>query len=144
MSIKLNLTGFNDLLTEIQKADGNVNSATAKCIKAGAEIMQSELTSKMRSVNVDQDLISRMPSPEIEQNANKYTARVGFKKGAYDPTNPSDGYKAVFINYGTPRRTQHGQVKARGFIQAAKKAARSKIKAEQEKTLDEILKGLKK
>lgn len=143
MSIKLNLTGFNNILAEIQKANGNVNSSTEKCIKAGAEIMQNELTSKMRSANVKDDLISRMPDYQIETSGNKYTARVGYEKGAYDPTNPSDGFKVVFLNYGTPRRTQHGKVKARGFIQAAKKAARPKIKKEQEKTLDEILKGLK-
>jgi len=144
MAIKLKLEGFDDLLKEIEKAGGSINTATRKCMVQSADIMESELKSKMSSADVDKDLISAMPPAEIESEGNRITARVGYKKGAFNPDDPSDGFKVVFLNYGTPHRSQHGKVAARGFIQKAKKAARKKIKAEQEKTLTEILKGLSK
>lgn len=144
MSIKLKLEGFDELLKEIEKAGGTINSATRECMKKSADIMQEELRSKMTSANVDSDLISAMPPNEIESSGNIITARVGYKKGAYNPDALSDGYKVVFLNYGTPHRSAHGKVDARGFIQKAKNAARKQIKAEQEKTLTEILKGLSK
>jgi len=142
MSIKLKIEGFENILHDIQKASGSINHATRECMNKSAEIMQNEFKAQMHAANVDGGLISAMPPPEVEASANRITARVGYKKGAYDPKNPSDGYKIVFLNYGTPHRTEHGKVRARGFIQKAKKTARRKIKAEQEKTLKEILKGL--
>ena len=84
-----------------------------------------------------------MPSYELENDHGFITARVGYKKGLYDPHNLSDGYKVVFLNYGTPRRTRHGKVKARGFISKAKSRAKPKMRKEQEKTLNDILRGLK-
>lgn len=144
MAIRLKLDGFDELIKEIEKASKNVDAAAKKCVEKGAGVLQDELKSKMQSADVDSGLISRMPSPVIENDFGKFTARVGFKKGEYDPKNPSDGYKAVFLNYGTPRRKKHGQVKARGFIDKAKKAARRKIQSELEKTRDEMLRGLKK
>ena len=142
MSIKLQLKGFNDLLEKIQKADGNVLTATQNALKDSAEIMQSTLKSEMAQSNVPSDLISAMPSYQTETVANRVTARVGYKKGSYNPADPSDGYKVVFLNYGTPNRTKHGQVTARGFIERAKKRAKPKMKKQQEQTLKEILRGL--
>jgi hypothetical protein len=80
-----------------------------------------------------------MPPPQIIVEGNTYRAEVGYKKGSYDPSNPSDGYKVVFLNYGTPRRTMHGKVKARGFILNAKKKASPQIKKAQKATLEKIL-----
>ena len=142
MSIRLKLDGFDDLLKEIEKAGGSINAATKKCMEKSASIMESELKNQMTSAGVENRLISAMPPSEIETSGNRVTARVGYKKGAFDPKNPSDGYLVVFLNYGTPNRSKHGQVKARGFIQKAKKKAKKQIEAEQEKTLKEILKGL--
>ena len=144
MSIRLKLDGFDDLLVKIEKAGGSINAATRKCMEKSAPIMESELKAQMMAVNVSPRLIAAMPPPEIEETANRVTARVGYKKGAYDPKNPSDAYLVVFLNYGTPDRSEHGQIKARGFIDKAKKKAKKQIMAEQEKTLNEILKGLQK
>ena len=143
MSNKLNLNGFDELIKEIEKANGNVDRETKKCVQQGANILQDEIKAKMESTGVDSGLISRMPTPEVEEDFGRFTARVGYKKGEYNPRNLSDGYKAVFINYGTPKRTKHGKVAARGFIEKAKRTARVKIKKAQEKTLNEILRGLK-
>lgn len=142
MSIKLKLEGFDDLLTKIEKAGGTIDGAAKQCLQTSADIMHDELKTQMKAANVDSGLINRMPSPEVEIEGNRYTARVGYKKGAFDPRNPSDGYKVVFANYGTPRRSKHGQQPAKGFIQKAKKKANSKIKKSQKETLNKILGGL--
>ena len=144
MPITLKLTGFEEMLTAIEKAGGSIDKAANQCMQKSAKLMDEELKAQMRSANVKSDLINRMPSPEVEKDGNRYTARVGFVKGEYNPTKPSDAYKAIFLNYGTPRRTKHGQGKARHFIEKAKKKAKPKIKNSQQQTLEEILGGLKK
>ena len=144
MSIQLKLDGFEQLLKEIQQAEGNVEKATETCLRKSAAIMQDTLKAEMRRSDIDGEFIERMPEYEIEKNYGLITARVGYKKGAYNPDNLSDGYKAVFLNYGTPDRKKHGKVKARGFISRAKSKAKKPIKQQQEATLKDILKGLKK
>lgn len=144
MSIKLKLEGFEELLKDIEQAGKSMNSAADSCMRQSAQIMQSALKSEMQKAGVDGDLIAAMPAPIIEQEANRISARVGYTKGAYNPDNPSDGYKVVFLNYGTPNRTKHGKVKARGFIQKAKKSATPKIKKQQKETLLKILERAKK
>lgn len=144
MSIKLNLNGFEDLLKEIEAAGGSINSAADSAIRQSAQIMQSELKSQMQNAGVDSGLIGAMPPPEIETNANRFQARVGYRKGSYNPDNLSDGYKVVFLNYGTPNRRKHGKERARGFVQKAKRRAKPKIKKEQEKALKKILARLEK
>lgn len=143
MSIKLKLEGFDDLLKQIEKAGGTIDGAASTCLNQSAQIMHGELKSQMQASGVDSGLISRMPAPEVEANGNRYTARVGYKKGNYNPADPSDGYKVVFANYGTPHRSVHGKVAAKGFIQRAKKKASPKIKKAQAETLQQILGNLK-
>ena len=140
----LQLKGFDDLLEKIQKAGGAADRAADSCLRQSAQIMQSELKAQMQAADVKSSLIARMPPPKITVEGNRYSAAVGYEKGDYDPTNPSDGYKVVFLNYGTPRRTKHGKVAARGFIQAAKKKARPRIKKAQRATLEKILERVSK
>lgn len=135
----LQLKGFDDLLEQIQKAGGSIDQAADSCLRQSAQIMQSELKKQMQTAGVDSDLVNSMPQPQITVENNKYSAAVGYKKGNFDPSDPSDGYKVVFLNYGTPRRTKHGKVAARGFIQKAKNKARPQIKNAQRETLEQIL-----
>ena len=142
MSIKIKLEGFDKLVDAISKSEGKIDIVADMCITKSANIMNDELKSKMTVAGVDEGLIQRMPAPIVEHEGNIYSAKAGYKKGTYDPTNLSDGYKALFLNYGTPRRTQHGKVRARGFIAKAKKDAKPKIKKAQKEALDDILKGI--
>lgn len=135
----LQLKGFDDLLEQIQKAGGSIDRAAESCVRQSAQIMQAELKAQMQAADVDSDLINSMPQPQITAKDNRYSAAVGYEKGDYDPNDPSDGYKVVFLNYGTPRRTMHGKVAARGFIQKAKTKARPQIKRAQQETLEKIL-----
>lgn len=140
----LQLKGFGELLEQIQKAGGSVDRAAESCLRQSAQIMQNELKAQMQAAGVDSGLINTMPPPQITVNGNNYRAEVGYKKGSFDPSDPSDGYKVVFLNYGTPRRTMHGKVAARGFIQAAKKKARPQIKKAQQQTLEQIFERVNK
>ena len=140
----LQLKGFDDLLEQIQKAGGSIDQAADSCLRQSAQIMQAELKAQMQAADVDSDLINSMPQPQITVDGNNYSAAVGYKKGNFDPNNLSDGYKVVFLNYGTPNRTMHGKVAARGFIDKAKKNARPQIKKAQQATLEKILGRVKK
>ena len=143
MSIKLQLNGFDDLFEQIKAAGGTVDQAANSCMKQSAQIMQNELKSQMQKSGVDSGLINRMPQPQLDVDGNVYIARVGYKKGAYTPGDLSDGYKVVFLNYGTPHRSKHGKIPEKGFIQRAKKKARPQIKKAQKATLEKILGRLK-
>lgn len=139
MSIKLQLSGFDELFEVIKMARGDVDKAAEQCLKESAQIMHNELTAQMQKSGVDSDLIARMPPPEIEKDGNAMIARVGYKKGAYNPDNLSDGYKVVFLNYGTPKRSKHGKIEAIGFIDKAQRKAKKQIKKKQEETLNKII-----
>ena len=139
--ISLQLTGVDELLKEIEDAGGSINGAVDSCMKQSADIQQKELKTQMRKASpkaVSSSLINRMPPPEIKWSGNACVARVGYKKGEYDPKNLSDGYKAVFINYGTPR------ISPREFIKKAQKKAKPQIKKAQEEALNKILRRLQK
>lgn len=142
--ITLKLEGFDELLKDIEAAGRSMNSAVESCMRQSAQTMQSALKTEMQNSGVDADLINRMPPPEIISEGNMIYAKVGYSKGAYNPSDPSDGYKVVFLNYGTPHRSKHGKMEELGFIQNAKKNAQRKIKKEQEETLNKILQRLKK
>lgn len=139
MALKLKLSGFDDLFEQIKKAEGNVDEAAERCLKESAQVMQSELVAQMQKSGVDSDLIARMPQPEVKREGNALIARVGYKKGAYNPDDLSDGYKVVFLNYGTPKRSKHGKVEAKGFIDRAQRKAKKQIKQKQEETLKSII-----
>ena len=139
MAIKLKLTGFDELLEKIEKAGGKADKAAEQCMKKSAETMDEALRSEMQKSNVPSELENAMQQPEVFRDGNVVVAKVGFKKGSYNPKNPSAAYKAIFLNYGTPHRTKHGKVAARGFIERAKKQANKTIKKQQEETLQEIL-----
>lgn len=136
-SIELKLTGFDELIKKIEQAGGSIDSTVNTCMEKSAQIAQDQIKDQMIKKKVSKRLVNSMPKYEISRNGNAITARVGFKKGKYDPRNLSDGYKAVFINYGTPR------IKPREFIKAAKSKAKRQIKQVQQETLSEILEELK-
>ena len=136
--IALNLEGFDELLKKIENAGGSIKDAVDSCMKKSGHILQKEMKSQMQKKKVSAAIINRMPTPESKWDGNVCIARVGYKKGSYNPTNISDGYKAVFINYGTPR------IKPRKFIKPAQTKAKSQIKKEQEETLNKIMENLSK
>lgn len=141
--ITLKIEGFEELLNAIKKADGDIDKAVDSAVRQSAQIVQSELKNQMAQSGVSNDLINAMPAPEIFKDGNAVVAKVGYKKGTYNPNNLSDGYKVVFLNYGTPQRKKHGKLVALGFIEKAKKSASPKVKKAQKAVFEKILLRLK-
>lgn len=141
--ITLKIDGFEKLLKDIEAAGGSINSAAESCLRQSAQIVQTDMKNAMRSKDIDSGIISRMPQPKIEVVGNLYSAEVGYDKGNYNPKNLSDGYKALFLNVGTPHRKKHGKETARGYITLAKETSKKKLKKAQQKALEKILSRLK-
>lgn len=144
MAIRLKLDdGFQKMIKDIELSQNQAERVANSCIRQSAQIMQSELKSEMKRSDLDSALADRMPAFQVLSGGGKYKALVGFTETPYNPRNPSDYYKAIFANYGTPNRKKHGKERARGFVQRAKKAARPKIKKQQKVALKKILERLK-
>lgn len=146
---KLTLTGFDDLLEQIQKAEGDIKRATEVALKEGATVLVKAYETQARSNGVPQKSIAALNVDPPKWTGNRCEAGAGFKLGAYDPENPSGGYIAMFENYGTKqRKTQAGQnrgkMKALGFIQKAEKKAAPQVRKAEQAALNNILGGLAK
>ena len=138
--ITLKLDGFEEMLKDIEAAGGTINKAVDSTMKQSAQIVQAELKKQMQGASpkaVDSGLINRMSS-SVKWEGNVCTAEVGYKKGSYNPKKLDDGYKAVFINYGTPR------IAPSGFIGKAKEKAKQPVKKAQEQAFKKILERLQK
>jgi HK97 gp10 family phage protein len=158
--IRLNLKGFSKMLDEIQQAGGNVESATEEALRKCAGVVENELRNACNQNNVPGSISSEIRT-EVDWIGNRCSATVGWELGSYNPKNISTGYKAVFLNYGTPKRTvskdgirimlggdwvtegkNRGAIAPRNFIQTAKEASAKQVKKIQKDTLDDILKEL--
>lgn len=136
----LSLDGFEELLARLDKAGASLDRIADDCARGAAEECRQSLVAEMRRAKVDADIIRAMPAPRIEREGNRWAVQVGFFKDHYDPREPSEAYKAIFLNYGTPHRTEaKGQIKARGFVKKAKRKAAKAVKARQEKALRDML-----
>lgn len=143
----LNLEGFDDLIKQIEAAGGESSRIAKAAAESGAQAYKEALTAECNRAGVPGDVTQEIKK-KVTSNAERSTARVGWEMGAYNPENPSAGYKAVFLNYGTPKRTtksgaNRGQIVEKGFISKAKKKAKKQIKKSQQKALETILKRLK-
>lgn len=146
---KLILTGFDDLLEQVKKADGNMKRATEVALKDGADALKKAYESQARSDGVPQKSIDALQTNPPKWSGNRCEAGAGFKLGSYDPENPSGGFIAMFENYGTDNRQtkageNRGKMRALGFIQKAEKKAAAKVKKAEEGALKSILGGLAK
>ena len=148
--IKINLKGFDKMLENIKEAGGDVDNAAKRAIKASANLTKNELISEARAKGVPTDITDEATWIIDNQAPDRYTARVGWDlSGGYNPKEPSAGYKAIFLNYGTPRRTtrkgyNRGEVKGRQFIRSAKKKARPKVKEALQKIMERVMRDLEK
>ncbi len=143
MAIKIKLEGFDEMIKQIEAAGGTADRAAKSALSASAQIMDSELRKQLNDVT-ESNLAQRMPHFQIKHEGGSYRAEVGFQSTPYNPRDPSDYHKAVFLNYGTPDRKKHGKEEARGFITRAKRRARPKIKKAQQEALEKIMQRLKK
>ena len=158
-SIKLEVN-FSDMLEKIKKAGGDIDDVTMKCAQECAKTIRGELVSEAHASGVPSNVTEEIQH-NVTKNGNRFKIEAGWKLGEYNPGNPSAGYKAIFLNYGTARRavkkerihhvvsgkwktlgTNRGAVTGRGFIDRAQKGAKKKIKAIQKDAVKKTLKEL--
>lgn len=158
--IRLNLKGFEKMLEEIERAGGDIESSTEEAIRKSAACVEDELQKACAQSNVPES-VSRGIRTDIMWSGNRCMAQVGWELGSYNPHNIGTGYKAIFLNYGTPKRSvreegvrvilgdtwvtegkNRGAIAPRNFIQTAKEASGKQVKKIQQETLKEILKEL--
>jgi hypothetical protein len=146
--ISIKLDGFEEMLERIEKASGKADKAARQVVKKSAEIVEAELKAECTRQNIPDNIINAITT-EIENSATTASAQVGWKLGNYDPRKPAIGYLAVFLNYGSEKRTtkrgsNRGRLVGKKFIATAKKKASKKVKALQQQMLDDIMKELEK
>jgi hypothetical protein len=132
------------LLNQIKKAGGDIEAATWDAARAGGRIYYQHLVEECKRSGVPDHLIDKIRFNCLrDASGNRYAVVVGWYMDAYDPTNPADGYKVVFLNYGTPRREStkgnRGFITGRGFIGRAKRKAQRPIKEAQKEFLNKVL-----
>lgn len=144
--ISIKLDGFEEMLERIEKASGKADKVARQVVKKSAEIVEAELKAECTRQNIPDSIINGI-STEIANGATYAEAQVGWKLGSYDPKKPAIGYLAVFLNYGSEKRTtkrgsNRGRLVGKKFIATAKKKASKKVKALQKQMLEEIMKEL--
>lgn len=139
---------FDSLLNKIKKAGGDIEAATWDAARKGGRVYYDNLVAECKRSNVPDNLINKIRFNCLrDSSGNRFAVVVGWVMDNYNPNDPADGYKVVFLNYGTPRRTTNeganrGYITGRGFIGRARKKSVRPIKAAQEKFLTDLLKGL--
>lgn len=152
---------FEPLLERIKEAGGDMEEATWTAARKGAKAMFDELKAECAASGVPSSVSDAITfQAERDDAGNRFACSVGWRMPPYNPRELTAGYKAVFLNYGTPHRyaktgvhvnvggrwitlgDDRGSITGRGFIGRAKKKARPKIKKAQEEALQEILRGL--
>lgn len=133
-------SGFDEIMSQFIELGGSVEEITKKCVLQAQQVMAEELKKEIKNSGIE-SLADRVPDPTIYNGKNYFSARVGFKVGEYNPNNISDGYKAIFLNYGTYKGEK---IEGKYFVKRAKKNARQKIKKIEEETIEKVIKEIKK
>ncbi len=135
---------FDSLLNKIKKAGGDIEKATWDAARKGGRVYYQTLVEECKKSGVPDHLIDKIRFNCLrDASGSRFAVVVGWYMDNYDPADPSDGYKVVFLNYGTPRRESskgnRGYIDGRGFIGRSKKKSRKLIKQAQEEFLKSVL-----
>lgn len=129
-SLTLSLQGVEELLKEIEKLGGSVNSAAEKAILASAHPFTQELKQSIAKHKRSGLTEKALRSPQqVKWEGNRCSLQVGFDLS-------SGGLPAIFLEYGTPRMS------ARPFIRPAIAKAKRSAKFHQVAALKAIMKEL--
>lgn len=150
--IKLQLKGFDDMLAAIQKASGDVDKAARDCAEKSVSVLEEYLIDEAQASGAETTEVFH----QVTAEGNRISAETGWKLGSYDSNNPSEGYRAMFTEFGTGKHSARGKGKDREtaaghnrgstqphpFMETARKRAAKPVKAIQQETLQNILKEL--
>ena len=150
--MRLQVKGFEDMLARVQKANGDIDKAARECMEKSARILESNLRREAEASGAETSEIVRT----VESSKLKIKAEVGWKLGEYDSNNPSQGYRAMFREFGTGKHSgrsagkdrqtaagyNRGSTEPRPFMATARKKSKKPIHAVQAETLHNIVKEL--
>lgn len=150
--LKLSINGFDKMLEKIQAAGGDIDRAARECASKSVEILESNLISEAQASGAETTTVFH----EVTASGNIISAETGWKLGEYNSANPSEGYQAMFTEFGTGKYSARGKGKdrktakgynrgstePRPFFSNARKKSAKQIRAMQQETLQNITKEL--
>ena len=150
--IRLQLKGFDEMLEKLQKAGGDIDKAARVCMEKSVSVLEEYLIDEAAESGAETSEIFH----QVTVNGNRVTGETGWKLGNYDSNNPSEGYRAMFTEFGTGRHSARGRGKdretaaghnrgstePRPFMAQARKRAVKPVRTIQRETLQNIIKEL--
>ena len=150
--MRLKVKGFDEMLERVQKAGGDIDRAARECMERSVEVLESNLIREAQASGADTSEVFH----EVTASGNRVSAETGWKLGGYDSDNPSEGYRAMFREFGTGKHSERGKGKdrktaaghnrgstePRPFMDRARKKSAKRVRAIQEETLQNIVKEL--
>lgn len=162
-ALKIDLKGFDEMIDKLRKAGANVEEVGWDIARKSGKIFYDDLKSACSEAKVPETITSQIRfQAERDGSGARTSVSVGWANAEnFNPKNPLPVHKVVFLNYGTPRRytfrggqkvkidgkfvtvgTDRGSETGSGFISAAKKSAKPKIRKYQKDRFQELLKGI--
>ena len=136
MKASLVTKDFQELIEKLAKKNKDIAPIAKKMLKESADITQQAINQSALTHNYSRQMIESEITPTVEQiNDFSFRCKVGF-----DSKNSNGAMHAIFVNYGTPKRKEHGKVDATFFFTKAIKQTANKRKAIQKKIVEEVVK----
>lgn len=150
--MRLKISGFDKMLERIQQAGGDVDKAARDCMEESLQVLESNLKKEAQANGVETTTVFH----SVTTSGNRVKGEAGWPLGNYDSNNPSEGYAAMFAEFGTGKHSQRSKGKDRQtaaghnrgstephpFMEQARAQSVKPIKAIQRKTLKNIVKEL--
>lgn len=150
--IKLQVKGFEDMLAAVQRAGGDIDKAAHTCMERSVRVLESNLIKEAQASGAETSEVFH----QVTAKSNRISAETGWKLGSYDSNNPSEGYRAMFAEFGTGKYSARGKGKdretaagynrgstePRPFMAKARKKSAKPIRELQQETLQNIVKEL--
>lgn len=150
--MRLQLKGFDELLERVQRAGGELDTAARTCVEKSVRVLESNLKKEAEASGAPTSTLSH----SVTSSGNRISGETGWKLGDYNSTNPSEGYLAMFREFGTGKHSTRGKgsdrhtaagynrgsTMPRPFMAQARKKSVKPIRAIQQETLRDIVKEL--
>ena len=150
--MRMQVKGFDEMLAAVQRAGGDVDKAARLCMERSVQVLESNLKKEAEASGAATSAVTH----SVKQSGNRISAETGWQLGNYDSDNPSEGYQAMFTEFGTGRHSarskgkdretaagyNRGSTEPRPFMAKARKKSVKPIRAIQEETLQNITKEL--
>lgn len=150
--MRLKVKGFDEMLERVQRAGGDVDRAARACVEKSVRVLESNLKKEAAESGAPTSTVGH----SVTVSGNRISGETGWKLGNYDSSNPSEGYEAMFREFGTGKHSDRskgrdrktaagynrGSTEPRPFMAKARKKSVKPIRAIQEETLQNIVKEL--